>query len=316
MKNPAHQTTKHAPVIPGALFALTGALFWSTGGAGIKLLSGMPPLATNSGRSLVAGLLFLFILRARVVPIPRDRALVAAGAVCYMAVVISFVLSTRFTTAANAIILQYTSLFWIALLGWITVRECPRFRELLALLCGAVGVVLCMGDGVRLFQASGQLTLALTGDLLALASSLAFALTTLFLRRINKREAAADDSEVPAALQTIFWGNVLAAVTGLPFLLRCVTQSWSPGQPHWVGWLVLLWLGIGQLGLGYLCFQQGLKSLRALTASLLTLIEPVLNPVWVFLLVSEVPGMNTVYGGMFVLAAITVTLLASRGRQP
>ena len=75
---------------------------------------------------------------------------------------------------------------------------------------------------------------------------------------------------------------------------------------------MLIWLGVGQLAGGYWCYQRGLRTTRALTASLITLIEPVLNPLWVALFVGEMPSRGTAVGGVFVLASVVLSLV---GRQ-
>jgi drug/metabolite transporter (DMT)-like permease len=266
----------------------------------------------------------------------RMRAWVIGGTITYAAVVISFVVSNRFTTAANAILLQYTAPLWIAFMGWVFIRERPSPRELLAMAIGGAGVLLCASEGITLFARDRLVSQTLIGDAIALFSGFSFALLTVILRimgrdavRPPKNEAraeadgsrtegqptSADSSAIPPALVCLFYGNVLAALIGLPWLLADLSEPGMIGRPLVLGWGVLLWLGAGQLGFGYWLFQHGLRTTRALTASLLGLIEPVLNPVWVAFLVGELPSKGTQLGGILVLISVVLSLTARRSRR-
>lgn len=295
----------------GEWFILTAALLWSAGGIGVKSLGGWSPWTISAGRSLICGLLLASLAGWRLIP-PRGAAWrVAAGAALYAFVVTSFVAATRWTTAANAILLQYTSPLWIAALGWTVARERPLLRELIALLAGGVGVALCVGPTAKVFARDGAFSIALAGDLLALASGLTFALLTLLIRGINRAAPGGPGaSSTPVALQCLVYGNLLAALTGSPSLLAEIAASGAPGHARWVGWAILLWLGAGQLGAGYWFFQRGLRASRALTASLLCLIEPVLNPIWVALGVGEIPSSGAMLGGALVLCSVVFSMLA------
>lgn len=289
---------------------LLAAVLWSTGGAGIKILSGFPPLAVSGGRSAVSAVCFFLLLRGRVRP-PRDAGIWPwAGAAAYCSCVSLYVASIGFTTAANAIILQYTALIWIALLGWAVLGERPSASEVVAVLLGATGVLLCMGKSLTLFAANGSPGRALIGDAMAVASGLGYALVTLSLRKMALRPGR-DRSPVIS----LFYGNVAAAAIGLPMLLRMAGAPGVPGQHPAFAWTVLLWLGVGQLAGGYWCYQRGLRTTRALTASLISLLEPLLNPLWVALFVGEMPSRGTIVGGGLILASVVLSL-AARQQQP
>jgi len=294
----------------GKLYILAAAVFWSTGGLCIKGLDAYSPWTVLSGRSLVSALFFFVLLRGQARIAPGSGWWPAIGSAAYALVVTTFVLANRMTTAANAIILQYTSLLWIALLGWVLVRETPTRRELAALGMGAVGVVLCMEHGVKLF-ASRQFSGALAGDLVALFSGLAFAFTTIALRRVHKARASGSMPTRAPAMVCLFWGNLVAGLVGLPALSGQIASPGISGHGLAAGWAVLAWLGVGQLGMGYFCYQQGLKTTRALAASLLSLVEPVLNPILVLLVLHEMPSAGTVAGGALILAALLLTITAS-----
>jgi drug/metabolite transporter (DMT)-like permease len=255
------------------ILVLAAAVLWSTGGAAIKLC-GLSAWQIAGGRSLVAGLFLLAVVReARARPSPR----ILAVGVAYAFTVVLFVLATKLGTAANAIFIQDTAPLWVLLLSPWLLRETPTRGELLA--------VPIYGGGLALFfldeLSSGQLA----GNLAALASGVAFAFSIVGLRALRGRG--------PAAL---VWGNVIAAAATLPL--------WPSGpSPAPVDLSLVAYLGVFQLGLAYLAFSRGISGTPAVEASLLILLEPVLNPVWAFALAGERPGPWALAGGAVILGA-------------
>ena len=255
------------------LLLLAAAVLWSTAGAAIKSC-GLDAWQIAGGRAVVAG---LFLLAA--VPEARRRPsrAVLGVAVAYAFTTVLFVAATKLTTAANAIFIQDTAPLWVLLLSPWLLREHPTRGELLAVPVFALGLGLFFLDQLT----PGQVT----GNLLALASGVAFAASIIGLRHL--REGG------PAAL---VWGNLLAAAVTLPL--------WSAGPaatPRDLG--LVAFLGVVQLGLSYLCFSLGVRGTPAVEASLLILLEPVLNPLWTFLLAGERPGPWALAGGAVILAA-------------
>lgn len=296
----------------GDLFVLAGALLWSSGGVCIKALDGLNPWAISAGRSGLCALVLLAMLRGRVAPRRCDLGAAALGSVVFACVVTTFVIANRLTTAANAILLQYTAPIWVALHTWAADQRRPTGREIAALVLGASGVLLCVREGLTVFRESGTAPLALMGDTLALLSGIFFAALIVILRRFGQATRTRKD-DPPLSLLVLFHGNILAALAGFPALATGLGGAWVTGHDPLLGWLILLWLGVGQLGGGYWFFQRGVRTTAALTASLLCLIEPVLNPVWVALAVGEVPDSGTLAGGALVLASVTLALVG-RGR--
>ncbi|HET6436809.1 MAG TPA: EamA family transporter [Anaeromyxobacter sp.] len=262
------------------LLILGAAALWSTAGAGIKLC-GLSGVQIAGGRSLLAGLFLLAVLpEARRRPTPR----MALGAVGYAATVILFALANKLGTAANAIFIQDTAPLWVLLLSPFLLSERAGRGELLSIPVYAIGLSLFFLDELS----PGQLA----GNLVALASGGAFALCIVGLRRAGE--------EAPA---TLVLGNLLAALLMLPL--------WGTGPaPRPLDLALLAYLGVFQLGLAYLCFGRGIQQVPALEASLLVLLEPVLNPVWTFLLAGERPGPWALAGGTVVLAATAWRTLA------
>jgi drug/metabolite transporter (DMT)-like permease len=262
------------------LQVLAAAVLWSTAGAGIKLC-GLSGWQIAGGRSLVAGIALLALVpgtRAR----PTRSTL--AVALAYAGTVVLFVLGTKLTTAANAIFIQDTAPLWVLLLSPWLLRERPTRGELLSVPVYAAGLAMFFLDELS----PGQLA----GNLVALASGVAFAFSILGLRKI--REGG------PPAL---VWGNMLAAAIALPM--------WPSGPAATARDLALVvYLGVFQLGLSYLLFAKGLLGTPAVEASLLVLLEPVLNPVWTFLIAGERPGPWAIVGGGVILAATAWRTLA------
>ncbi len=276
-------------MLKSRLYLLAAAALWSTAGAAMKVCA-LSALQITGGRSLIAGLFLLATVReARRRPGRRVTLAVAA----YAATVILFVLANKLTTAANAIFIQDTAPLWVLLLSPWLLRERPGRGELLAIPVYGIGLTLFFLDEL----APGRLA----GNLVALASGLSFALLIVGMR------LARDDG--PAALAL---GNLVAAAVTLPFWV------FGPApRPADLG--LLAYLGVFQLGLAYVCFGRGVAQVPAFETSLLVLLEPVLNPIWTYLVAGEQPGPWALAGGVVVLIATLWRTLAyaagARGRR-
>lgn len=268
------------------LAVLGAAVLWSTGGAAIKACT-LPALAVAGGRSAVAALFVLVALpSSRVRP---DRRVLGVAA-AYAATVVLFVMATKATTAANAIFIQDTAPLWVLLLGPRLLGERPTRGELLAVPVFVGGLALFFLDRLG----PGQLA----GNLLALASGVSFALSILGLRGVEDRAAV------------LLWGNAMAALVTLPFV--ALGGSLAPTAQDLA---ILLFLGVFQLGVAYALFSRGLEGTPAVEASLLVLLEPVLNPVWAYLVAAERPGPWALTGGAVVLAGTAWRTLAAARRS-
>lgn len=260
---------------PVVLMMLAAVLF-STSGLFIKITT-VSPLALVGGRSFVAMLVLgLFFGRPS---LPRARHQFG-GALAICGAQILFVLATRQTTAANAIFIQFVAPVFVAVLGVWYLGERARPQDWLTMGIVAAGLALFFGE---------ELTPAgLWGNINALLSGVCLAWFILFLRK-----ARAD-----SPLNVMFWGNVLAAAAGVPFLLLAE-------QPTAGDWGSILFLGIFQLGLPLILMSIAIRSLTAVETVLIKTLEPILNPVWVFLVVGERPAPLALLGGIVVLGGIT-----------
>jgi drug/metabolite transporter (DMT)-like permease len=264
---------------------LATAVLFSTGGAAIKAASfdGWQVASLRSGIAFLAVLLLLREARTRWT---RHAILVGAG---YAATMILFVQSTKLTTAANAIFLQSTAPIYLVLLGPWLLGESNRKRDFIFLAVMGVGL-LCFFVGTEPPVVTAPRPLE--GNILALLSGLSWALTVAGLRYLGKSAPA-------SGVQAVAAGNLIAFLFCLPFALPLA----SAGAKDW---LVIVYLGVFQIGLAYFLLTRAIRSVRALDASLLLLIEPVLNPVWAWIVHGERPGAWALVGGAIILAASAV----------
>jgi DME family drug/metabolite transporter len=256
------------------------ALLWSSGGLFIKLAP-MPALAVACGRSLVAALFYLLVLR------PNLRKARVTTALAYAGCIVTFVAATKLTTSANAIFLQYTGPAYVLMLGpWLLDEP---FRAIDAA-CVALSLA-----GMSLFFVGKVEAGQVTGNALGAISGVFFAFAIVLLRRDAKR--GEND-----ALPSTTLGNLVAAACTLP---------WAVHAPFTTrGALVLLYLGVVQLGFAYWLFIKGVRHVPAGEASLVSMLEPVLNPLWVFLGYGERPSRWALIGGAVVVAAVVVRAVA------
>ena len=266
------------------LTLVCAALFWSTSGVLIKLVN-LHPMAIAGWRSLIAGLVILLLCRQSV-RVSWNRNALLAGA-CMGVFCISFVVATKLTTAANAIVLQYAASAFVAVLAPRMLGE-PTRKQDWAFLSMVVA-------GIGLFFLDALSMRGVLGIMVGMIGSLFWAGAMIFLRK-SRHESTA----WPIAL-----GNFMAAGACLPFMFN---QAPTPSD-----WMGLVGLGVVSLGIGYALFAYGIQRVRALEAVLIPSIEPLINPIWVFWATGEAPGMWAFVGGSLVLAAVTVRGLATAG---
>jgi len=266
------------------VLAIAGAaLLWSSGGIGIKMTA-EPPLTVACWRSAFAALALLALFR------PRLRRSVAflAGAASYAACLTTFVVATKWTTAANAIFLQYSGVVWVLLFAPLVVGEPLRGRDAVAIAAAFAGMGLFF---VGSLDVRGH-----TGDLVALLSGVFFAAVILLLRRERGDAAAA----------AVTWGNVVTAAALAPFVL-------TSGGPAPRSTAILALLGVFQIAAAYVLFLWGIRFVGATEASLIGMLEPVANPIWVFLVLGERPSGHALAGSAVVLGAIAWRTLGAGG---
>ncbi len=275
---------------------MLGALLFSTGGVAIKAatLTGWQLSCFRSMAAAVALLIFLpsarrgWSWRSVVVAIP------------YAATFTLYTLANKYTTAANAIFLQDTAPFYILILGPLLLGERTRLRDLsfMAALLIGLGLIFASTREATLYASDPRL-----GDSLAVVSGLTWALTLLGLRWIAVRAENHDDEPAAAVVAGCLVASLFAALFAFP------VENGNVGN-----WLIVAYLGVVQIALAYVFITAGIRHVRALEVSLLLLVEPVLSPVWVWLLLAESPAALAVLGGAIVIGATAVHAVRSGGQ--
>jgi drug/metabolite transporter (DMT)-like permease len=265
------------------LLLLAAAVLWSLGGVLIKSID-LSPVTIAGGRSLIASLVMSLAVPGVLRRISWET---VPGAIAYAGTVFLFVVATKLTTAANAIFLQYTAPIYIAMISPWFLGERTTWRDWLLVLIALSGVGVFFLDQLSLQGLSGVVS--------ALGSGFAFAWLTVLMRR--------QKTGSPEAV--VLLGNMLTFLIALPWMfpiLRIETNGPS-----------LLLLGVVQLTIPYLLYSLAIRHVRALDASIISIIEPILNPIWVMLATNERPAFWSIVGGSIVLAtSLGRSLLASR----
>lgn len=281
----------------GLLAVTLAAVLWSTGGVFIKWVS-IDALGITMWRAAFAGLTIAVVVRPGWVA-PWRMGRVSWGlAVSYALILLLFVSATRLTTAANAIFLQYTAPLYVLPLGYLVLHERATRLDLAALVGAFAGMGLFF---VGRIEADDIL-----GNLCAVGAGVAFAVFLTLLRH-----PACDAASRPRSMVA---GNVLLFAGMLA--VNAARGDGAAFTPAAADWAALVFLGVVQIGLAYVIFGYGIAHLQALEAGLIGMLEPVLNPAWVFLFLGERPGWWAVAGGAVIIFAVAGRTVASERRRP
>ncbi len=276
-------------------FILGAAALFSTGGAAIKGTA-LTAFQVAGLRSAVAALALVLLLPAARKGFGWDL-LPAASA--YAGTLVCFVVATKLTTSAAAIFLQSTAPIWILLLAPMLLQEKIRLADFPAVALAACGLALVFLGSRDPVATAPRPEL---GNLCALASGLFYALLMITMRRLSRDSPAGNDRSLPATVL----GNGLAFLVTMPLALPIAAVRTADV-------VAILYLGVIQIGLAYWLFSKGLKRLPALEVSLLVLLEPVLNPLWTWLVAGERPSALASAGGAIMIVALAAQVLTQRG---
>ncbi len=270
----------------GSLLIAATAVLWSFGGLLIKLIPWDAMTIISLRAVFAAAVLAIYMKRPRI----EFSLSVILGAVCMSGTTILFVFANKLTTAANAIVLQYTAPIFVILLSAVFLRKRPKTPDLLAVAIVFLGIALFFFDQLR--------SSALLGNLLALLSGVTFAGVFMMNQMPNAKPE-----------QAILLGHLVNIAIGLPFVFTHVT--FAP-----IAWMSITLLGVFQLGIAYVLFSIGIKTTPAVSASLIASLEPLLNPIWVFMLTGEKPGFWALVGAAIVLVTVVVyTIISSKNTK-
>ena len=261
---------------------VAASICWSLGGV---LIHVMPwnAMSIIGLRALLAALVFVVFQKG--VKIRLTKGNVIAG-ICLSLTTILFVFANQLTTAAAAILLQFTSPVWVLIIRFIFYKKRPKLGEIIAVSIALMGMALFFADELNAGNA--------LGNFIAILSGLSFAGVIMG----NKRS-----DTVPG--QSILLGFTINAVIFTPFIffdpgVSFMILSWSDALP----WILITIMGTVQVGLAYVFFSLGIRRTSALLAILTTALEPILNPVWVAIATPERPGRFALIGGIVIISSI------------
>ena len=260
----------------GIFCVLMAALLFSIGGLCIKLVP-WSPLAINGARNLISVILigiYLKVIHHKIVINPA----VLFGAVCMTGTTTLYTIANKLTTATNTIVLQFTAPVFVIFLMWLFFKERPKRMDIAASVAVFVGIICFFIDGLS----SGNML----GNVLAVLSGVSYA-GVFMMNSFEKSDS----------LSSIFLGQALSAVTCVWFVFGETDFGVTA-----IGGIVAL--GVFQLALAYIFMSKGLDEVPAVTASLTTAIEPILNPLWVALFYHEMITPLAFVGAVIVIAAV------------
>ena len=267
----------------GLIYISFSALLWSSGGLFIKAIT-LDAYQISFYRSGIAAVTILIICLYKKVNLKFEFDIISIlCSLTFAFILILFVLATKLTTAANAIFLQFTAPIYLLLLEPVFLKTKFEKRNLIAL-------VFCFA-GMTLFF-FGRLDMSnIQGNLLAIGSGICFALFSLFLKwkkQIHKTEST---------IIYIITGNILVCIFCLPLIYdKLMIESDQL--------IYLLFMGVFQIGISYIIFNEGIKYISATESMIIAMLEAILNPIWVFLGVGEIPSVYSIAGSLIILMAI------------
>ena len=274
----------------GPLYVAFAALFWSFGGVGTKYIP-WNPLSIICIRGAIATLT-VGILR-RSFRISLQPATIASG-LCMCGTIVLYVISNKLTTAANAIVFQYTAPAYVILISLLLLKKKPRVVEVVTVICTFLGISLFFIDDLG----GGSLA----GDVIALCSGVTYAVMTILNSLPSSKPQ--DATMLGCILTTLFF----------PILFFDTAVASSGVTPF----IVVILLGVFQLGLPYYLFAKGIQETGAVACSIITTSEPILNPIWVFFIMGERPGIMSIIGAAVVITCICAynVITAKQAKKP
>ncbi|MCR4418251.1 MAG: EamA family transporter [Ignavibacteria bacterium] len=270
----------------GIIAIVTAALLWSTGGLFIKLIS-LDAYQLSFYRSLFSALTFILLFRKKVFVFNIP---VLINGLFYAGILILFVVATKLTTAANAIFLQYTAPIYVLIFEPLILKTKLKPINVIAVFISFIGMILFFVGEISPTH--------MEGNLVALLSGVCFA---AFLIGIRK---SSEEFRVPS----IFWGNIF-----IPVL--CFFSVYPEFQIDLKNFLMVAYLGIFQIGLAYAVFTYSIKRIEGIEAALIAMIEPVMNPIWVYIGYGEKPSPYAILGGLIILSTITIRTIITEKRR-
>ncbi len=283
----------------GLLFVFAAGVLWSTVGLGIRLIENAEvwQILLYRSVSLTAFLFVVILIRSRESPFRQVRRAGLPAVIAGLALVAAYsggIYAIQSTSVANAMLLFASAPFLAALLGWVVLREPVRRATWIAILVAIAGIAVMVSD-----KSSGG---ALRGNLAGLGSALGFAIFTVALRWGKSGEML--PSVFLSGLFAIIITSAICWASGLAFVLSAKEALISTG------------MGVFQVGAGLVFYTLGSRTVPAAELTLLSMAEVLLGPLWVWLFLGETANLNTLIGGLVLLAAIAGNAISGARRKP
>lgn len=277
-------------------YVVAGVSLWSIGGLFIKMTS-VSGYDVNFGRCLFAAITIAFLTKFKALKFDGFTLFIS---LFYVGALSFFALANKQTTAANAIFLQYTAPIYILIFAPFVLKEKFRYSDLITIVGCLIGMSLFFVESTPTSEFSSDSQFI--GNIFGLLSGITFGGYILLLRHPKAAK------QNPAS--SVFYGNLLAVFVMLPF----ITPSFSVWTTNDI--LAVVILGVFQIGLAYFLFTYGVTNgVRSLDASIIGFIEPLLNPVWVFIFLGERPSKWAILGGFIILLAIFLHTIKSKTKK-
>jgi drug/metabolite transporter (DMT)-like permease len=256
-------------------FLIFAGLLWSTGGFMVKMII-WPPLVIAGIRSGICALVIILFDKPKKIIFGKYT---IGGAICYMVMVISFIIANKLTTSANVILIQYTAPIYVAILSFSFLGEKSTKFDWT--------IILIVLSGLALFFLHELSFTNLYGNIFALFSGFGFAGTTLFLRKQKNGRP----------IDSVILGNILTFVVCLPFIFQDITFDSN-------SWIRVTYLGVFQLGVAYIFYSKAIRFVSAIDAIIYPVIEPICNPILAFIFLGELMSRDALIGGLLIISGI------------
>lgn len=281
--NNNNTAAKQRPSWSYPLLNLLCAIFFSLGGTLVKLVP-WSSMSISAGRGLIAAVMLIIYMKLRHHEFVLNRAVVIGGCAIGFSSIL-YVVSNKLTTAANAILIQYTAPVFIIFYIWLFFREKPRKLDLIATLVISAGEICFFVDSLSVG--------GMAGNLLALLGGAIYAVVFMM-----KRFDGAD------TLSSVLVGCLICVVAGAPWLF-----TETEFTPSAIGGILMI--GVVQYGLGYICMAEGLMGTPPLTASLISMVEPIINPIIAAVVLNEHLTPIALVGATIVIVSVILYNIAS-----
>ena len=277
------------------LLMVITAVMWSMGGIFIKLISWSPFLIAGIRSAISGSVMALFMLHQGI-RFKWNRYSFGAGIGLSFSATL-FTIANKLTTAANAIVLQYTAPIFILVLSAVLFRQKLQRKEIAVVAITMLGMILFFFDQLS----PGNML----GNILGILAGIFLALMFVMVGRGGDDDATRMSGILTAHAMTVLIGVPVGVMVSLGVIPAAGLEGAAAASPLWLEILYVVILGVFQLGIPYVLYAIASKDCPPLACSLIGMLEPLLNPVWVAIFVGETPGMFALIGAVIIIATVS-----------